>query len=66
MQKSEYLTIRQAAELLQLSPRTVRRRCRDRWEGFPPLIKFGPRLGRIEKVALEEWQERQRQQQEWR
>jgi excisionase family DNA binding protein len=52
--ESEYLTAEQAADKLQMHPRTIRRLLKD---GQLPGVKIGARQWRISAKTLQEWVE---------
>ena len=54
------MTIREVAQVLSVHPRTVHRRARESWLGFPPLLVHGPKSFRINRKALEEWMEQEK------
>lgn len=66
MSNPEFFTVAEVADLLALDPRTVRKRAREGWNGFPPLVDLGPNTQRISVKDLEAWLESMRKAQEWR
>lgn len=48
------LTAEQVAEMLQVSPKTIREDAEKKWKGFPRAIRIG-RLKRWRPQDIEEW-----------
>ena len=65
MKNPEFLTVREVADRLALDPRTVRKRARDGWRGFPPLVDMGPKTQRINAKELEAWIAQPQKTEEW-